>query len=114
MTNIKIFKNDEGIINCVTCMGHSGYAEYGEDIVCAGVSSLVQTAVLGLLMVAKVNADLQRDSEIGYLKVKLPDNLTDSELHDCQVILQTMLCGLSDLRETYSDFINLEVIENVY
>ncbi len=113
MTNIKIFRND-GNITCVSCMGHSGYAERGEDIVCAGVSSLVQTAVLGLLMVAKVNVDLTRDDEDGYLKAKLPNSLTEAEQHDCQVILNTMLCGLSDLRETYSDFINLEVIENVY
>ncbi len=113
MTNIKIFKNDGNIV-CVQCMGHSGYAERGEDIVCAGVSSLVQTAVLGLLMVAKINVDLTKDEDVGYLKVKLPNAITSEENHDAQVILSTMLCGLSDLRETYSDFINLEVIENVY
>ena len=113
MTNIKVFKNDGNIV-CVQCMGHSGYAERGEDIVCAGVSSLVQTAVLGLLTVAKVNVDLTRDEEAGYLKAKLPSNLTKEENHDAQIILLTMLCGLSDLRESYSDFINLEVIENVY
>lgn len=113
MTNIKIFKHDDNIV-CVQCMGHSGYAERGEDIVCAGVSSLVQTAVLGLLMVAKVNVNLTKDDEAGYLKAKLPNNLTAEENHDAQIILSTMLCGLSDLRETYSDFINLEVIENVY
>jgi len=28
--------------------GHAGYAPAGEDIVCAGVSALVQTAVAGL------------------------------------------------------------------
>lgn len=113
MTNIKIFKNN-GYISCVQCMGHSGYAQSGEDIVCAGISSLVQTAVLGLLMVAKINVNLTRDDEAGYLKASLPNNLTEEEKHDSQVILCTMLCGLSDLRETYSDFINLEVIENVY
>ena len=113
MTNIKIFKNDGNIV-CVQCMGHSGYAERGEDIVCAGVSTLVQTAVLGLLTVAKVNVDLVRDDEAGYLKAKLPNNITAEENHDAQTILLTMLCGLSDLRESYSDFINLEVIENVY
>ncbi len=113
MTNIKIFKNDGNIV-CVQCMGHTGYAEQGEDIVCAGVSSLVQTAVLGLLMVAKINVDLTKDDMAGYLKAKLPSNLTDEENHDAQVILSTMLCGLADLRETYSNFINLEVIENVY
>lgn len=113
MTNIKIFKNDGNIV-CVQCLGHTGYKESGEDIVCAGVSSLVQTAVLGLLSVAKINVDLSRDDEAGYLKVKLPSVITEDENHDAQIILLTMLCGLSDLRESYSDYISLEVIENVY
>ncbi|MBQ0017460.1 MAG: ribosomal-processing cysteine protease Prp [Clostridiales bacterium] len=113
MTDIKIFKLNKNI-KCIQCLGHSGYAEKGEDIVCAGISSIVQTAVLGLLTVAKINVELLKDDETGYLKAKLPENLTEEENHDAQVILNTMLCGLSDLRETYSNFINLEVIENVY
>lgn len=113
MTSIKIFKNHKNIV-CVQCMGHSGYASSGEDIVCAGISSIVQTAVLGLLSVAKINVELTRDDEAGYLKVKLPLNITEEENHDAQIILTTMLCGLSDLRETYSKYLDLEVIENVY
>ena len=33
-------KDDEFIL---TCVGHAGYAKAGEDIVCAGISTLVQT-----------------------------------------------------------------------
>lgn len=32
--------------------GHAGHAAYGEDIVCAAVSAIVQTALLGLEAVA--------------------------------------------------------------
>lgn len=113
MTDIKIFKNNGNIV-CVQCFGHTGYKESGKDIVCAGVSSLVQTAVLGLFSVAKINVELVKDDDSGYLKAKLPSTLSEQENHDAQIILLTMLCGLSDLRETYSDYINLEVIENVY
>ena len=113
MTNIKIFKSNDNIV-CINCLGHSGYAEKGEDIVCAGISSIVQTAVLGLFSIAKINVELVKDDNVGYLKASLPKDITEEENHDAQVILQTMLCGLSDLRETYSDYIDLEVIENVY
>lgn len=113
MVDVKIFKADEKIV-CVECIGHSGYAEAGEDIVCAGVSSIVQTAVLGLFSVAKVNAGYETDEKKGYLKVSLSNDISSEAMHDAQVILKTMLCGISDLRESYSDFINLEVIENVY
>jgi uncharacterized protein YsxB (DUF464 family) len=32
--------------------GHAGYAPHGQDIVCAAVSAIVQTAVLGLESIA--------------------------------------------------------------
>lgn len=33
--------------------GHADYAEYGNDIVCAAVSAILQTAQLGLMQLAK-------------------------------------------------------------
>ena len=41
---IKIKIDDDNLSLTVT--GHAGTAEYGKDIVCAGVSSLVQTLAL--------------------------------------------------------------------
>lgn len=41
---IKIKLDDENL--SLTITGHADYAEYGKDIVCAGVSSLVQTLAL--------------------------------------------------------------------
>ena len=39
----------------------------------------------------------------------LPDNLSSSKRHDADIILNTMLCGVKDLHEGYSDFVELEV-----
>ena len=41
----------EGI--SIKTTGHANYAPYGEDIVCAGVSAILQTAVLGLENIAE-------------------------------------------------------------
>lgn len=35
----------EGDIHTLSVVGHANYAEYGKDIVCAGVSALVQALV---------------------------------------------------------------------
>ena len=112
MTKISIKKNQENFLK-ITCDGHTGYGVEGEDIVCSAVSSIVQTAALGLLMVACVPAKIKRDDEKGFFEIIIPQNLTDEQNHDVSVILSTMMCGISDLREEYSDFIELEV-ENVY
>ena len=108
MTNIKISKKNNSIFK-VICDGHTNYGVSGEDIVCSALSSIVQTAVLGILTVVGVNLNLTRDERKGYLEFQIPDNISSEERHDIDVILNTMLCGISDLREGYSDFIELEV-----
>lgn len=106
MTIVTI-KREGGHINHVKCDGHACYNMDGEDIVCAALSSIVQTAVLGLMLVAGINVDLKRDETIGYLELILPP-LQPQTRHDADMILETMLCGIADLHEGYSDFIELE------
>jgi len=36
----------------ISVKGHANYGEFGKDIVCAGVSAIVQTALLGLVEIA--------------------------------------------------------------
>jgi len=112
MIKIDIYKK-QGSFSRIVCDGHSGYGVSGEDIVCSAVSSIVQTAALGLLTVAQANVKIIRDDDKGYFEIIIPEKIFPDTEHDVQVILNTMLCGLSDLREEYSDFIEMEV-KNVY
>ncbi|NCA66974.1 MAG: ribosomal-processing cysteine protease Prp [Clostridia bacterium] len=108
MTRI-IFTRKNGRIARVECDGHTGYGVEGEDIVCAALSSIVQTAVLGVLGVAKVNADYRIDEEKGNLTLSIPDNISAKQADATEIILSTLLLGVSDLHEGYSDFIEMEV-----
>lgn len=108
MTKVIILKKENKIFS-VECDGHTNYGEKGEDIVCASLSSIVQTAVLGLLMVALLELDMKRDDEAGYLKFTLPEKLNETQNLQACAILDTMLCGISDLYESFSDYIELEV-----
>ena len=109
MTSVYITKNKNGDIVELTCEGHAGSGAYGEDVVCAALSSIVQTAVLGLFSVAEVNLKFTRDEKKGYLYAGLPKDITAIQNEKAQVILKTLLLGISDLYEGYSDFIELEV-----
>lgn len=51
MVNIKYSANAGEVV--LTIKGHANYAEHGQDIVCAGVSAIIQTAILGLEEIAK-------------------------------------------------------------
>lgn len=112
MTRITVEKSKEALKRIV-CEGHTGYGVEGEDIVCAALSSIVQTGALGMLTVAAANIDLIRDDKKGYMEIVVPDGLNPQVAHDVEVIFQTMMCGISDLYEQYSDFIELEV-KDVY
>lgn len=108
MTTVRFIRRGDELVG-VTCKGHAGYAEEGEDIVCAAVSSVIQTAVLGLMSLVGVNVDYKTDEKEGFLSAMLPEKLTERQRHDADLILRTAYLGVSDLYEGFSDFINLEV-----
>ena len=105
MTHVTVVRSKGHIVSLVAD-GHTGYGIEGEDIVCAALSSIIQTAVLGLMRVAGISADVETND--GYLSFELP-KLNENDRHNADMILDTMLCGIADLNEGYSDFIELEV-----
>ncbi len=108
MTKVILSKADNRIVK-VKCSGHTGYADSGEDIVCAALSSMVQTAALGILQVLQLDALYTVDDRKGLLELKLPTELTAEESHDAAIVLNTLEAGLRDLWQGYPQFIELEV-----
>ena len=106
MTDITITKKNGSIVE-VDCVGHTGFGEEGEDILCAGLSTVVQSTLLGLLQVVGINVKYSTGE--GSLRFTLPANLSSSQRHDADVLLNTMLLAIDDFYTEYSDYINLEV-----
>ncbi|MCL2370669.1 MAG: ribosomal-processing cysteine protease Prp [Firmicutes bacterium] len=106
MTSVTITRKNNRIVS-VECDGHTNYGVQGEDIVCAALSSVVQTALLGLMAVAAIAVKYTRDDKAGKLSMIVPDDITDEQRKAADYILETMLLGVSDLNEGYSDFIEL-------
>ena len=110
MTKIKIFKKNNSIVK-VESIGHTETVNDGEfSIICAGISTILQSALLGLITVAGIEVNFNRDDKKGKLTFSLPDDLTETKKHDADVILNTMFVSLVDFRDGYSDFIELEVL----
>ena len=93
---IKIdIKKDKIIIS-----GHSGYSEYGSDIVCASVSSIAITSINSIL---KYDEDaLKYIKEDGYLEV---DILKHDKFID--LLIENMKELLEDLENDYKDYVKL-------
>ncbi|MBP3348654.1 MAG: ribosomal-processing cysteine protease Prp [Clostridia bacterium] len=88
--------------------GHSGSAPRGRDIVCAAVSSITQTALIGLDEVAGIKGTyVIKDADI---ECNLPKDLTDEEQHTAHTIIMTMWLGLESIAEQYQEFVRLKEI----
>lgn len=111
MTLIELFYNENQKICKVRAKGHSNYKD-NDDIVCASVSSITQTALLGLLNV--VNLAVDYVVEDGFLSFEVPENLTYEEDLKVDAILSTMREGLIDIQSGYSKFVKLEEKYDVY
>lgn len=108
MTNITVYEKDGKIVS-FEVEGHSGMAQRGKDIVCAAISALTQTAILGLKQVANIEVKFHRDDYKGLLWAELPEELSPSQRHDADIIIGTMLAGLRDMQTGYPKFIKTEV-----
>ena len=89
--------------------GHSGYAEAGEDIVCAAITSAIRLVdatvndVLGLAASVKVR---ENDASISF---RLPGGLSPTAESTCQSLLTGLMVYFVQLRDEYPD--NIEVLE---
>ncbi|MDU2066666.1 MAG: ribosomal-processing cysteine protease Prp [Sporomusaceae bacterium] len=90
MISIEIFYL-AGQIKRFSVAGHANVATRGKDIVCAGVSALTQSAVLGLMNHLERELDLQvAEGQLDCTLREVPDDLTEA-------VCQTMLLGLKEI-----------------
>lgn len=107
MINITITYVGEFISTIEVC-GHSGYAVEGSDIVCAGVSTLTQNCEKGLKELLGIKTKYVIDTKKPYLSITLPNSLTEGERHDANVLLDSTVLGLYDLKDSYPKYITIK------
>ncbi|AFM43095.1 putative ribosomal protein [Desulfosporosinus acidiphilus SJ4] len=93
-----VWVDELGRIHGFEISGHAGYAEAGQDIVCAGVSALSIAAANGLEHFLS-RAPQVREEE-GFLSCQLA-GISDQELEQAQWILQTLKLGIEQIEAVY-------------
>ena len=107
MTNAVLFvSNDE--IKGFEIKDHAGYADYGQDIVCAAISALSQTAVMGLTEVVGVECQV----EIRSLSAcRLPNFCRGLAAEPgC---LRTLAKGLKAIAAEYPDYLSVREVQSL-
>ena len=106
MTRCEFFTEDDRITG-FSVSGHSGYAEHGQDIVCAAVSAVVSMAEATINDVCGAKAKVRVKDEDARITLTLPTSCDEEE--SVQAVLAGMLLYLCNLRDEYPDYI--EVLE---
>ena len=78
--------------------GHAEYGSHGMDIVCAAVSAITQTAVLGLQEFSNVKKNVKP----GYMMVEITTKNDAS-----RIIVDTMVGGLLQIERQYPNHIQV-------
>ena len=87
--------------NTVSVSGHANYADYGKDIVCASVSSVIGTVVNCIMNIDFDSISyLDNGEKITITKLKSIDTV--------DIILDTMVAMFRDLETKYKKNIKIE------
>ena len=93
---IKVVKDK----NIITIWGHANSAEYGKDIVCASVSSIVYTTINALKKIKESSVEVE-DKETMIIKVLEEDEVT-------KALIDNMMELLLSLAEDYPQNISVK------
>lgn len=97
---IRIHYQPEGI----NIEGHAGFAELGQDIVCAGVSALALT----LVRVLKEDYNILTQETVGHINITFSNKLDEKGKY----FIKGIMFGLREIAKEYPDFVKLT--ENPY
>ena len=109
MITVTIERDSQGI-RAIRVHGHAGYAEYGKDIVCAAVSAVVQTALIGVERVA--GCRVRRNDGPGLIEARMErpaEGLTD-RWAEAQAILETMTLGLKEIEDGRERYVRVDEV----
>ena len=99
MIKVHIKKKDNMIVQ-IQLNGHAGFADYGKDIVCAGVSSILTTTVNAILMFDESSIEIEEKDDF-IIKVKKKDEITEK-------LLENMILLFQELESAYPKNVKLK------
>ena len=107
MTTITVYALESGEMAGFEAGGHAGAKRVrGYDLVCCAVSALTQTGVNALCEVAGFEPEVEvRD---GYVRCILPEGMDEKTMDSGQIVLRTIMTGLTDIQKIFPNLIRIQ------
>ena len=106
MTTVTFYSEGSRITG-FTVEGHSGFADEGEDILCAAITSAVRLAECAINDVLGLEASVKVKQKDASITLKLPNALGQTNESTCQALLTGLMVHFVQLAEEYPDFISV-------
>ncbi len=106
MTKVRFYLNKQGKYLGFQTQGHAGYADAGEDIVCAGISALVLNTINSIEAFSEDRMVVEEDEKAGMIKFKVYHTSDETQL-----LIKSLHLGLSKMQENYDRFIRVSIKE---
>ena len=103
MVEVTFYRDSQDRLSSVFARGHADFGEYGQDIVCAAVSAILQALRLGLETYAGIPLDANQ--EPGELHLRWPENARDDAA--LRAIVTTAELSIERIAEQYPEQVRL-------
>lgn|SRR5690554_3043033 len=110
MTSIQLLRSAGRFVG-FKAKGHTGYGPTGQDIVCAGVSTLVQTTVLGLQELVGLDLEIKQNQKNGLFHCLIPTTVDENKLEQAHLIFNLMYLGLQQIAQEYRKYVQISLKE---
>ena len=97
MIRVAVLCNQKGQYVGFECKGHAGYADSGEDIVCAGVSALVINTINAIARFTDEKLSTDTEEATGRIAARFHQPAG----HDAELLMKTLVMGLQGIQEQY-------------
>lgn len=113
MITASFYLDDQAVVRAFTFEGHSGYAEAGHDIVCAGMSTLAVSVIGSLQELIKTEPDYSIDEETGRISCELKDyeHYDQEDKLKAKTLMEAVLIGTKQALDAYGKYIKLRELE---
>lgn len=98
MINITIYQNEQDVYTGFRMEGHAGYAEHGEDIVCAAVSVLVINTINSIEAFSEdtFHASIHEENDVVAFQIT-----SDPVTASAKLLLRSLVLGLQGIQGEY-------------
>ena len=97
MIKVWIYNNAVGKVTGFKCSGHAGFADNGQDIICAAVSALVINAMNSIDAFTSDTFEYKEDDKKGEVDFNIVSELSN----ESNLLLNSLLLGLQGIQEDY-------------